>query len=124
LKISGCINDGSVAMLDIASNVSKDFLYYFFTHMTKNYRELMQLWSGQPNLNTEIVKSTMLSVPDLEEQVSIAAYLDRETTTIDALIAEIETGIAHLKEYRTALISAAVTGQIDVRDALHADAPV
>lgn len=36
-------------------------------------------------------------------------------SVIDATIAEIETGIAHLEEYRTALIAAAVTGKIDVR---------
>jgi len=46
----------------------------------------------------------------------IAAFLDRETARIDALIAKIRDAIALLRELRTALISAAVTGKIDVRE--------
>ena len=42
-------------------------------------------------------------------------FLDRETANIDALITKVREAIDHLKEYRTALISAAVTGKIDVR---------
>jgi hypothetical protein len=41
--------------------------------------------------------------------------LDRETAKIDALIAKVRDAIDRLKEFRTALISAAVTGKIDVR---------
>ena len=58
----------------------------------------------------------LLPFPSVEEQRSIAAFLDRETAKIDALVAKIHSAIAHLKELRTALISAAVTGKIDVRD--------
>ena len=49
-------------------------------------------------------------------QGAIGSFLDRETAKIDALIAKIREGIEKLKEYRTALISAAVTGKIDVRE--------
>ncbi len=59
--------------------------------------------------------------PLLDEQQKIAAFLDRETAKIDALIVECETAIGLLKERRTALISAAVTGEIDVRDVEHAE---
>ena len=45
------------------------------------------------------------------------SLLNRETTKIDALIQETQTSIELLKEHRTALISAAVTGKIDVREA-------
>ncbi|MFH1076854.1 MAG: restriction endonuclease subunit S [Pseudomonadota bacterium] len=54
----------------------------------------------------------------LPEQQAIAAFLDRETTKIDTLSAKVATVIERLKEYRTALISSAVTGKIDVRGAL------
>ena len=47
----------------------------------------------------------------------IVAYLDDETTKIDTLIAKAEQAIALLREHRTSLISAAVTGKIDVRAA-------
>ncbi len=48
-------------------------------------------------------------------------YLDRETTKLDALVAKVRDAIDRLKELRTALISAAVTGKIDVRDAAALD---
>jgi type I restriction enzyme S subunit len=50
-----------------------------------------------------------------EEQRSIADFLDRETARIDALVSKVHEAIDCLKELRTALISAAVTGKIDVR---------
>jgi type I restriction enzyme S subunit len=55
-------------------------------------------------------------VPPVAEQKGIAAFLDRETTGLDALVAKIRDAIDRLKELRTALISAAVTGKIDVRE--------
>jgi restriction endonuclease S subunit len=55
-------------------------------------------------------------IPPREEQIAIADFLDEETAEIDALIAKVEEAIERLKEYRVALISAAVTGKIDVRD--------
>jgi len=51
-----------------------------------------------------------------KEQRAIAAFLDRETIRIDAFTAKVREAIDRLKEYRTALISAAVTGKIDVRE--------
>ena len=67
-------------------------------------------------VNIRDLKRTLLAVPPNGEQLVIAAYLDRETARIDALIATIRQAIDHLKEFRTALISAAVTGKIDVRE--------
>lgn len=71
--------------------------------------------SAQPKLTAENLGSIVLPLPPLPEQQAIAAFLDRETGKIDALIAKVETAIEKLKEYRGALISAAVTGKIDVR---------
>ena len=49
------------------------------------------------------------------EQRAIAEFLDRETGRLDTLVTKIETAIERLHEYRAALITAAVTGKIDVR---------
>jgi type I restriction enzyme, S subunit len=57
-----------------------------------------------------------LPIVPLDEQAAIANYLDRETARLDSLITSIQQAIDRLCEYRTALISAAVTGQIDVRE--------
>ena len=62
------------------------------------------------------IKSAQLPIPPLAEQRAIAAFLDRETAKLDSLIAKVQTAIELLKEFRTALISAAVTGKIDVRE--------
>lgn len=54
--------------------------------------------------------------PPLNEQRAIVTYLDRETTKLDTLASAIERQIEKLKEYRAAVIAAAVTGKIDVRE--------
>lgn len=54
-------------------------------------------------------------IPPLDEQKAIAAFLRRETGKIDSLVEKINLSLDRLREYRTALISAAVTGKIDVR---------
>ena len=61
-----------------------------------------------------------MPVPSLQEQVKISTFLAQETNRLDALRAEAERAIALLKERRAALIAAAVTGQIDVRQAVAA----
>ena len=55
--------------------------------------------------------------PPMSEQRAITAFLDHETAQIDALVAKVRQAIDRLQELRTALISAAVTGKIDVREA-------
>jgi type I restriction enzyme S subunit len=55
-------------------------------------------------------------VPDIGEQKAIATFLDLETAKIDTLISKIQNTIEKLKEYRITLISATVTGKIDVQD--------
>jgi type I restriction enzyme S subunit len=53
-------------------------------------------------------------LPPEPQQRAIAAFLDQETVRIDALVAKVRNAIDRLKELRTALLSAAVTGKIDV----------
>ena len=65
----------------------------------------------------EHFRTLRVCLPPLYEQDRILAAIDRETARIDALIAKTERSIALLKEKRSALITAAVTGKIDVRSA-------
>ena len=67
------------------------------------------------NLTQQAFSRIPTPLPPLPEQQAIAAYLDRETARIDTLKTKVQKAIDLLKEYRTALISAAVTGKIDVR---------
>ncbi len=64
------------------------------------------------------VRAWPIPCPPAAEQRAIADYLDRETAKIDALLSKVETAIDRLREYRSALITAAVTGKIDVREAV------
>lgn len=57
-----------------------------------------------------------MPLPPLDEQRAIATFLDRETDRLSELIGQAETAIDRLEEYRVALITAAVTGKIDVRE--------
>ena len=72
--------------------------------------------SAQPHLNAEELGEALILLPLLPEQQAIAGFLDRETARLDALVARVREAIDHLKELRIALISAAVTGRIDVRE--------
>jgi type I restriction enzyme S subunit len=60
------------------------------------------------------VREIWVALPPPDEQNRIIAFLDEQSSRLRAAIKRIEDGIARLQEYRTALISAAVTGQIDV----------
>ena len=71
--------------------------------------------SAVPGVDRNDIHTIRIAIPAPEDQCAIAGSIDRETTSIDALVARVRTAIDHLNEYRTALISAAVTGKIDVR---------
>jgi type I restriction enzyme S subunit len=72
--------------------------------------------SAVPGLSREYAHRQEIPHIPLPEQRAIAAHLDRETSKIDALVAHMQRAIERLREYRTALISAAVTGKIDIRN--------
>lgn len=75
---------------------------------------------GQCNLNPTKYGSLRIAVPPLKEQQNIVEVLDAAMAQNNALRAEAERAIKLLKERRSALISAAVTGKIDVREHLSA----
>lgn len=71
--------------------------------------------TGIQNLDQAAYFDELFPFPPLKEQTAIADYLDEKTGKIDALIAEAEGIVTVARERRSALITAAVTGQIDVR---------
>ena len=66
-------------------------------------------------LNVEEIRNLTVAFPNEAEQRSIAAYLDDETAKLDALKADADRAMTLLRERRSGLITAAVTGKIDVR---------
>ncbi len=97
---------------------STSFLYYWvFMLKSIGYIDMICNKATIMHYTAEKVKSTLLALPSLSEQRAIAAFLDGETARIDTLIAKQQRMIELLKERRSALITAAVTGKIDVRAA-------
>ena len=110
-KISGCINDGSLAFYNL--QVNQDYLLYVFAGQTNELRKQMQGY-GQPNLNTTIVKGIKLPLPPREEQKEISVFLDEIMISIDALILKKESLVCSLESYKKSLIFEYVTGKKEV----------
>lgn len=68
------------------------------------------------HLPAETFRQYRFAYPPMIEQLEIVEYLDRETARIDRMVELNQQTIDKLKEYRTALITAAVTGKIDLRN--------
>lgn len=94
--------------------------YYLLNYLrSNNFQKAVELyWSygTQQNIGMNVLENLYMVVPPIEEQQKIASYLDDKTKKIDKLIKKATKSIKLLKEKRTALISAAVTGKIDVRE--------
>jgi len=71
--------------------------------------------SKMPRASTEFISEMPVVIPLLQEQKQIVAYVDKILARFDSLVLKAETAIQLMQERRTALISAAVTGKIDVR---------
>lgn len=93
------------------------FLKYHFVSDSGRY-ELHTRSTGSTALGVKAshLRASVIAVPPILEQRECARYLDSENTKIDRLINKVLGAIDRLTELRTALISAAVTGKIDVRE--------
>ena len=71
--------------------------------------------SAVPGLAREDAYARLVAVPPLPEQRAIADFLDRDGAMVDAAVSKVGLAVRYLQEYRAALVTAAVTGCIDVR---------
>jgi type I restriction enzyme S subunit len=92
-----------------------EYLLYVFRSMEHEFRRLT-MGSTHQTIYMPDVGGFSTPIPLLAEQDQIVAHIRKETARIDALVAKVREGIERLRELRTALISAAVTGKIDVRE--------
>ncbi len=93
-----------------------DCFFRYFITKSKPYFDRVATATTLVYVNQTSFGELPLPLPSLQEQQKIAEYLDKKTEQIDQLINKTRESIEYLKEYRTALISAAVTGKIDVRE--------
>ena len=96
------------------------FVYYWLL----GFRDVLishSVGGGQPNLSQQDLRAIRIPAPDAPEQVRIADFLYAQTMRLDKLVRRAVSAIERLQEYRTALITAAVTGKVDVREPVAAD---
>lgn len=108
---------GTTELHVLRAHGSLDRQFAFYVTLSDSFRRLgeadMYGAGGQKRISESFVRNFPLALPSSTEQRAIAAFLDRETARIDALVAKKERLIALLQERRTALITHAVTKGLD-----------
>ncbi|WP_082874821.1 restriction endonuclease subunit S [Burkholderia sp. MSMB1589WGS] len=114
-----CLLLQRVATIRPNTKLDADYLYYlfragyFFHHCAPEMTGV-----SVPHISPEQIRSFVVPVPPVNEQSDIVAFVEAECMKLDALDVEGRRSIDLLKERRSALIAAAVTGKIDVRNAV------
>lgn len=109
---------GYLVRFVLSDEIDPDYMFYFTKSAAfEDYVNSQVIVSTIGNVNGQRYALCPVTVPSRVEQNKIVDYLNCETSKVDALVAKIETAIERLREYRSALITAAVTGKVDVRSA-------
>lgn len=95
--------------------VGRFLLWQIYSDRVQDHFRIAANGSTVTNVRLPVLRTTPIWLPPLGEQYRIVDYLDAQTSKIDTLIAEAERFIELSRERRSALITAVVTGQIDVR---------
>lgn len=116
---SGLLLSDKTFRIKTKTSTSKLFLSYEMSSQVVR-RQIELAINGAEGLANNITQSSIrgcyIALPPDSEQKAVVEFLENETSKIDHLIAKAEEAIRLMKERRTALISAAVTGKIDVRE--------
>jgi type I restriction enzyme S subunit len=105
-----------LALVRLRSDVSPRFVGYALRAHSLQGQFRLALYGGtKQGLGLDDVANLWIPLPPLPEQIRVATYLDDTAHRIDRVISKIREQIAKFHEYRTALISAAVTGKVDLR---------
>ena len=105
-----------VARVKLAENMDSRYWTYFHSVLYSarvNTRSIKQS-TGIQNLDATLYFNELACYPSIDEQVQIADFLDQETQKIDQMTNTVNRTIERLKEYRSTLITQAVTGKIKV----------
>lgn len=107
LRIDGCIHDGWIAMSNYEKSVSSGFLYEILSSNLVQYYWKMKANNGgaMTNLNSDIVKDTIIPIPSLAEQERIVGILDTFTASIENLKEQIAQRRKQYEYYRDQLLN-------------------
>ncbi|EJL8715253.1 restriction endonuclease subunit S [Vibrio alginolyticus] len=115
LKFESTINQAVCGILPTDS-FNPEYLHRFYEF----YRPFWMIGAAgtrkDPNIGQDDIKEGKVLLPPLSEQEAISSYIDEIQSRFDLLTKKAEEAITFMQERRTALISAAVTGKIDVRN--------
>jgi len=104
-------HDTTLWVKEFRGNLPRYVFYKLFSMDLKSFNT----GSSNPTVNRNLIHPVFVSWPPIEEQILIANFIDRESSMIETISSRIMKAIGKLQEYRSALITAAVTGKIDVR---------
>jgi type I restriction enzyme S subunit len=115
--IDPCLHQNHVFAIRVRAGVKPEWLSTItLTAYAKHFFVLRSKQSTNlASISSSNLKELPLVLPPAAERDKILEYLDRETSKIDALVGRVREHVERLKEWRAALISAAVTGKVDVR---------
>jgi type I restriction enzyme S subunit len=117
-QIDPCIHQNHIFAVRAKDSIDP---YWISTITQADYARHYFILRSKKSTNLASISATNIMelpvvLPPAKEQQALLSYLDRETTKLDVLTDKIHVAIDRLDEYRTALIAAAVTGKIDVRN--------
>ncbi|WP_287873402.1 restriction endonuclease subunit S [Aeromonas sp.] len=125
--VVGDIGTKNIILCDLIYKISysdevfnRYMMYWFLSSSARSQVKLDARGSSMTmaKISQSHIKAWKVPLPTLAEQKSSVTYLDKSLSKIDEISAEVEYSISLLKERRTSLISAAVTGKIDVRETI------
>ena len=125
--VVGDIGTKNIILCDLIYKISysdevfnRYMMYWFLSSSARSQVKLDARGSSMTmaKISQSHIKAWKVPLPTLSEQKSSVTYLDKSLSKIDEISAEVEYSISLLKERRTSLISAAVTGKIDVRETI------
>jgi type I restriction enzyme S subunit len=119
LHIQATINQHIAYLKPAPGRILADYLRYFIDSAYDRLRsESDGAGSTKGAITIEQLSNIRIPLPAIEKQRAAVVYLDSATARIDTLIAKTERSIELLREHRIALITAAVAGKIDLRNAV------
>jgi type I restriction enzyme S subunit len=118
-QVNGCLHQNHIFAVRPRSSLLRS--HFLASTMSSGYGRAYFTATSKQSTNLASTNSTKLGnlplpLPDVSEQDSILEFLARSTARLDTLVAKVREAIDRLKELRAALISAAATGKIDVRE--------
>jgi type I restriction enzyme S subunit len=115
LSVEATVNQACCAISG-DGELDQNFLYWWLRTFRSNIVTMAQ-GAGQPNISQEVIRSLRVPAPLLEEQRQIANSLASDWESVAEISQKLQRQASLLKERRQALITAAVTGQLDIQEA-------